>query len=88
MGPTLGTNFCHRFLPSPLLGDDLSTRPMVLWIDNLKMAAVVEVVFIYTRVDLEGTPNTNTKGKGKEGKERILQQTRTILNMYKQWMQN
>ena len=68
MGPTLGTNFCHGFLPSPSLGDDWSTGPMVLSIVNSEMAAVVEVVFIYTRADLEGTPNMNKKAK-KEGRE-------------------
>ena len=66
MGPTLGANFCHGFLPSPSLGDGLSTGPMALWIENSEVEAVVVVIYIYTRADLEGTPNTNTKGKGKE----------------------
>ena len=56
----------------PPLEDGSSTGPMALWIDNSEMAAVVEVIFIYTRADLEGTPNTNTKGKKVEGKERKL----------------
>ena len=58
------------FLPSPSLGDGSSTGPMALWIDNSEKTAVAEVVPIYTRADLEGTPNTNTKGK-KEGKETL-----------------
>ena len=60
------------FLPSPLLGDGSITGPTALWIDKSEMTAVVEVVFIYTRGDLEGTPNANTKGKRKEGRERTL----------------
>ena len=68
MGPTLGTNFCHMFLPSPLLGDGLSTGPMALLIENSEVAAIVVVMFIYTRADLEGTPNTNTKGKRRKGR--------------------
>ena len=36
-----------QVLPSPSLGDGLSTGPKALWIDNSEMAAVVEVVFIY-----------------------------------------
>ena len=46
-------------LPSPSLGDGLSTGPMALWIENSEMAAVVVVVFIYNGADLEGTPSTN-----------------------------
>ena len=37
-----------QVLPSPLLGEGLSTGPTDLWIDNSVMAAVAEVVFIYT----------------------------------------
>ena len=94
MGPTLGANFLSQVLPSPSLGDGSSTGSMALWMDNSEMAAVVEVVFIYTRADLEETPNTITKGKKeRDGRkwnsvQRTLQYTRTILNMYKQWMQN
>ena len=47
MGHTLGANFLSWVLPSPLLGDGLSTEPMALWIENSEMAAVVVVVFIY-----------------------------------------
>ena len=61
---------CRGLLPSPSLGDGSSTGPTALWIDNSEVAAVVEVVFIYTRADLEGTPNTNTKG-GRKGKETL-----------------
>ena len=57
-GPHIGHQFLSQVLPSPSLGDGLSIRPMALWIDNSEMAAVVEVVFIYTRADFEGTPNT------------------------------
>ena len=39
-------NFVLQVLPSPTLGDGLSTWPMALWIDNSEMAAIVEVVFI------------------------------------------
>ena len=35
-------------LPSPSLGDGLSTGPMTLWIENSEMAAVVVVVFFFT----------------------------------------
>ena len=46
-------------------------KPIVLWIDNSEMSAVVEFVLIYTRAVLEGTPNTNTQEKqeGREGKD-------------------
>ena len=56
---------CHRSLPSPLLGDGSSIGPMALWIEKSEVAAVVVVIFIYTTADLEGTSNTNTKGKGR-----------------------
>ena len=71
-GPTLGGIFLLWVLPSPLLEDGSNTGNTVLRIDNSEMAAVVEVVFIYTRADLEGTPNTITKGKRKEWKENKL----------------
>ena len=35
---------------------------MVLWIENSEVAAVVVVIFIYARADLEGTPNTTELG--------------------------
>ena len=53
MSATLGANFLSQVLPSPLLGDGLSTGPMALWIENSEVAAVVVVVFIYTRADLD-----------------------------------
>ena len=46
-------------LPSPSLGDGLSTGSMALWIKNSEMVVVVVVVFIYNGADLEGTPSTN-----------------------------
>ena len=39
---------------------------MILWIENSEVEAVVVVTYIYTRADLEGTSNTNTKGKREE----------------------
>ena len=59
-------------LPAPSFGDGLSTGPTSLWIDNSEMAGVIEVVFIYTRADLEGTSNKITKRKRKEWKEEKL----------------
>ena len=67
-GPHIGHQFLSKVFTSSLAGRWLEHGPMALWIDNSEMAAVIEVVFIYTRVDLEGIPNTNTKGK-KEGRE-------------------
>ena len=38
-------------------------------IESSEVAAVVVVMFIYTRADLEWTPNTNTNQRKEGGKE-------------------
>ena len=73
MGPMLGASFLSWVLPSPLLEDGLSTGPMALWIDNSEVAAVVEVVFIYSEyiwgnLHMNCREGNNTR---KEGHERI-----------------
>ena len=67
------------FLPSPSLGDGLSTGPIALWIDNYEMAAVVKVVFIYNEyIWQKSTDELQTRIR-KDSVGRTLQQTRTIL---------
>ena len=68
MGPTLGANFCHGFLPSPSLGGDLSTGPTALWIDNSEMAGVVEVV-LFTQEQIWRGLQIKTQREKKEGRE-------------------
>ena len=48
-GPLIRCQFLLQVLPSPSLGDGLSTGSMALWINNSENGSccIVEVVFIY-----------------------------------------